>query len=67
MDSIPFACTNMSDTYSKLVPYDNFTYSNDLLGCIMIENLKKTSFIGVSVSEVCCIICLFDQSLMPQY
>lgn len=50
MEGIPYACTNISDTSSKLVPYENFSYSNDLLGCILIENLKITDFTGISVS-----------------
>ena len=52
MESIPYACTNIPDAHSKLVPYENFTYSNNLLGCILIENLKKTDFTGISVSVV---------------
>lgn len=50
MEGIPNACINISDASSKLVPYENFTYSNDLLGCILTENLKITDFTGISVS-----------------
>ena len=52
MEGIPSACANISDAESKLVPYENFTYSNDLLGCILIENLKATNFTGISVSVI---------------
>ena len=33
-----------------LVPLENFTYSNQLMGCIIRWNLERTDFVGVSVS-----------------
>jgi hypothetical protein len=52
MEGIPYVCANTSDASSKLVPYENFTYSNNLLGCILAENLKTTNFTGTSVSVI---------------
>lgn len=49
-ESIPYACVNISRDRSKLVSYENFNYSNDLLGCILRENLQATNFTGISVS-----------------
>ena len=34
----------------EIVSLDNFTYSNQLMGCIVRWNLKRTDFVGVSVS-----------------
>ena len=43
-----------SDTTSgivwELVALENFTYSNELMGCVMRWNLERTDFSGVSVS-----------------
>ncbi len=35
----------------ELVPLENFTYSNQLMGCIIRWNLERTDFVGVSVSH----------------
>ncbi len=35
-----------------LVPLENFTYSNQLMGCVIRWNLEKTDFVGVSVSSI---------------
>ena len=35
----------------EVVSLENFTYSNQLMGCIIRWNLEKTNFIGVSVSQ----------------
>ena len=35
----------------EVVSLENFTYSNQLMGCIIRWNLAKTNFIGVSVSQ----------------
>ncbi len=32
-----------------LVPLENFTYSNQLIGCVIRWNLERTDFVGVSV------------------
>lgn len=43
-----------SDTISgiewELVALENFSYSNELMGCVVRWNLERTDFIGVSVS-----------------
>ena len=35
--------------YGKLVPLDEFNYSNAFMGCVMKENFHKVDFTGVSV------------------
>ncbi len=32
-----------------LVPLENFTYSNQLIGCVVRWNLERTDFLGISV------------------
>ena len=62
MENVPAACTSKSNAY---MPYENFTYSNDLLGCILIENMKETDFTGISVSAA--VMMWFDcHSLLPR-
>ena len=39
-----------SGTVWELVSLENFTYSNQLMGCIVRWNLERTDFVGVSVS-----------------
>ncbi len=34
----------------ELVPLENFTYSNQFMGCIIRWNLERTDFVGISVS-----------------
>ena len=38
-----------SGTVWELVSLENFTYSNQLMGCIVRWNLERTDFVGVSV------------------
>ncbi len=35
----------------EVVSLENFTYSNQLMGCIIRWNLEKTNFVGVSVRQ----------------
>ncbi len=35
----------------EVVSLENFTYSNQLMGCIIRWNLERTDFVGVSVSQ----------------
>ena len=35
----------------RIVPLENFTYDNDLMGCVIRSHLTWTNFTGVSVSE----------------
>ncbi len=35
----------------EVVSLENFTYSNQLMGCIIRWNLERTDFVGVSVSH----------------
>ena len=58
----------------ELVSLENFTYSNQFMGCIIRWNLERTDFVGISVSLrfvhiLCCVytyskqlimICLFE-------
>ncbi len=39
-----------------LVPLENFTYSNQLMGCVIRWNLERTDFVGVSVSFIVTIL-----------
>ena len=39
-----------TDIYWELVPLENFTNDNELMGCVIRWNLQRTDFIGVSVS-----------------
>ncbi len=32
------------------VPLENFTYSNQFMGCVIRWNLERTDFVGISVS-----------------
>ena len=41
-------CTGVAS--GELVPLEQFTYSNGLMGCVIRWNLEQTSFSGVSVS-----------------
>ncbi len=34
----------------EVVSLENFTYSNQLMGCIIRWNLERTDFVGISVS-----------------
>ena len=34
-----------------LVPLENFTYSNELMGCVIRWSLERTEFMGISVSD----------------
>ena len=43
----------------NLVPWENFTYSNSKMGCILMRALQGTKFYGVSVSVV---VLLWDAS-----
>ena len=41
--------TGCETASGSLVPLENFTYSNELMGCLMQWNLQRTNFSGVSV------------------
>ena len=36
----------------EVVSLENFTYSNQLMGCIIRWNLERTDFVGISVSFI---------------
>ena len=36
----------------EVVSLENFTYSNQLMGCIIRWNLERTDFVGISVSSI---------------
>ncbi len=38
----------------ELVPLENFTYSNEFMGCVIRWNLERTDFVGVSVRQLYC-------------
>ena len=40
-----------TDVEWEVVSLENFTYSNQLMGCIIRWNLERTDFVGVSVSK----------------
>ena len=40
---------NLNITW-ELVPFENFTYSNELMGCVIRWSLQQTNFVGLSVS-----------------
>ena len=56
-------CQNAS---GSLVPLHQFTYSNELMGCLIQWSLQETDFSGLSVSRkhkiLCIIIILFGQN-----
>ena len=39
------------DVRGSLVPLEQFTYSNEKMGCLIQWNIQQTSFLGVSVSH----------------
>lgn len=39
----------VQDKMFDLVPLENFTYSNELMGCILRWSLHETNFVGISV------------------
>ena len=41
-----------SGVEDEIVSLENFTYSNQLMGCIVRWNLERTDFVGVSVCLV---------------
>ena len=41
--------TGCETASGSLVPLENFTYSNELMGCLMQWNLQRTNFSGISV------------------
>ena len=41
-------CEGLSGT---LVPLEQFSYNNELMGCLIQRNLQRTNFSGVSVSK----------------
>ena len=36
--------------YGELVPLEQFDYSNDKMGCIMIKSFSQVNFTGITVS-----------------
>ena len=42
--------TGCENATGSLVPLEEFSYSNEKMGCIMQWNLQRTNFSGVSVS-----------------
>lgn len=42
--------TDCEDVPGSLVPLEEFTYANEKMGCLIQWNIKRTSFLGVSVS-----------------
>ena len=40
----------------EVVSLENFTYSNQLMGCIIRWNLERTDFVGISVSLNLCLL-----------
>ena len=42
--------TGCEDKSGSLVPLENFTYNNEMMGCLIQGNLQRTNFSGVSVS-----------------
>ena len=42
--------TGCEDVPGSLVPLEEFSYSNEKMGCLMQWNLQQTNFSGVSVS-----------------
>ncbi|MCG8625305.1 MAG: hypothetical protein MJE68_25310 [Proteobacteria bacterium] len=49
--------TGCENATGSLVPLENFSYSNEKMGCIMQWNLQRTNFSGVSVSIPFCRKC----------
>lgn len=46
-------CLRMDENVNMtwdLVPIENFSYSNELMGCIIRWSLQQTNFVGLSVS-----------------
>ena len=43
--------TGCEDVPGLLVPLEEFSYSNEKMGCLMQWNLQQTNFTGVSVRE----------------
>lgn len=43
--------TNCIEVSGSLVPLENFTYANEMMGCLIQWNLQHTSFSGISVSS----------------
>ena len=44
----------------EVVSLENFTYSNQLMGCIIRWNLQRTDFVGVSVSQNIATTCIYS-------
>ena len=42
-------CAVESGIHWELVPLENFTNDNELMGCVIRWNLQRTDFVGVSV------------------
>ena len=43
--------TGCEEVPGSLVPLENFTYSNEKMGCLIQWNLQQTNFSGVSVGD----------------
>ena len=43
-------CQNKSGIFTSL---ENFSFDNDLMGCILLYNLRNTEFDGLTVSDLC--------------
>ena len=49
--------TGCENATGSLVPLEEFSYSNEKMGCLMQWNLQRTNFSGVSVSYCETILC----------
>ena len=43
--------TGCGDMPGELVPLEDFTYNNSMMGCLFTWHLRQTNFSGVSVSS----------------
>ena len=53
--------TGCEGVRGSLVPLEEFSYSNEKMGCVIQWNLQQTNFSGVSVG--CCDACVHAQAL----
>lgn len=44
--------TGCEELSGSLVPLEQFSYDNELMGCLIQRNLQRTNFSGVSVSKL---------------
>ena len=50
MDNDDTAGTGCENLPGELVPFEEFTYNNSKMGCLITWNLRRLNFSGVSVS-----------------